>query len=370
MTNEERWDLLLGRAKQSKSKSTNNSETENQEKSAYNEFKEYLNDFFDEEKNSSINLRGVNERYVNLYNEIPDSIEEELRQIIKDELIDKMGVMAFDEDPDLLDDIKPTASLISILLDRIDDFSLRTKDKILDFIQKFVDQINLLFADEIISRFSHMKDRRHGQNKRMVNLDLKSTIKNNLGTYNRNKKKLFPDRFYFHDNVVKSEASKKHIFIVLDISGSMSESIVYTSIIASILSKVRSLKTKFFVFNDEVKDVSHLTDNAVELVTFIQAGGGTNIEKCLTFVSEEITYPEQSYLFLISDLCDNSSFVTTLKNLKNKEVKTLVLNGIWNSDNVAFDRINKVKVEMLDIKVCSPSIDDIPSIMEDFIKGA
>lgn len=78
----------------------------------------------------------------------------------------------------------------------------------------------------------------------------------------------------------------------MDQSGSMADSIIYSSVVGSILASMPALKTHVVAFDTEVVDLSEQCANdPVEMLFGIQLGGGTDINKSVAYCQKLITEP-------------------------------------------------------------------------------
>ncbi len=92
-----------------------------------------------------------------------------------------------------------------------------------------------------------------------------------------------------------------HVWWLVDVSGSMSPSVVYSAMMAAILSGLPALSLHFAVFSTRVIDLSESAADPLALLLDIEIGGGTHIAKALRYARERIASPRQSLLLCVSD---------------------------------------------------------------------
>ncbi len=68
-----------------------------------------------------------------------------------------------------------------------------------------------------------------------------------------------------------------HLTFVVDVSGSMSASVVYSALVAAIFDALPALSVRFLTFSTEVIDLSEQVEDPLSLLLDVQIGGGTNI---------------------------------------------------------------------------------------------
>jgi hypothetical protein len=132
---------------------------------------------------------------------------------------------------------------------------------------------------------------------------------------------LMPERLYF------KQKSRRHmdwnIVLVVDVSGSMEPSVIYSSMMAAILSAVPWISVKFLAFSTEVIDLSEHVDDPLALLLEVNVGGGTHIAKALRFARSLVAVPQRTIVIVVSDFEEGFSVDGLLG-----EVRTLVEAGV------------------------------------------
>ncbi|QED26684.1 VWA domain-containing protein [Microvenator marinus] len=133
-------------------------------------------------------------------------------------------------------------------------------------------------------------------------IDFKRTIGANLDRARRDEDgvaRIVPDKIYFKTRAKRS--LDWHISIVVDVSGSMEPSVIYSALMASILQGLPSVSLSFIAFNTQVIDLSHLVDDPLSLLLEVEVGGGTHIAKALKYARERVKVPNRTILALVTD---------------------------------------------------------------------
>ncbi|HBJ38267.1 MAG TPA: hypothetical protein DDZ51_26640 [Planctomycetaceae bacterium] len=113
-----------------------------------------------------------------------------------------------------------------------------------------------------------------------------------------------------------------HLTFVVDVSGSMTTSVVYSALCAAIFSELPALSVRFFAFSTEVLDLSdHVTD-PLALLLEVQVGGGTHIGLGLRAARAKLKVPSRSIVVLVSDFEEGVSVGEMLA-----EVRALAQSG-------------------------------------------
>src|SRR6185369_493263 len=178
-------------------------------------------------------------------------------------------------------------------------------------------------------------------------------------------------RFYFWANQRKRH--EYDVAILVDQSGSMAESVVYSSIMAAIFASIDVLRTRLLFFDTEIVDVTPLLDDPVDVLFTTQLGGGTDINRAVAYAQEHfIERPEKTLLLLISDLCeggDEASLVGRMRQLVDSRVKVVCLLALSDGGRPSYDHAMAEKLGAMGIPCfgCTPRL--LPAVIERVMKG-
>ena len=133
-------------------------------------------------------------------------------------------------------------------------------------------------------------------------LDLPRTVRANLHTARLNevgKHQLVPDRLIFRGQSKRS--MDWHVIFVVDVSGSMEPSVIYSAMMAAILSGLPAISVQFLAFSTEVIDFTERVADPLAMLLEVQVGGGTHIAKGLRAARERLKVPARSIVLTVSD---------------------------------------------------------------------
>ncbi len=132
-------------------------------------------------------------------------------------------------------------------------------------------------------------------------LDLARTIRRNLATayVEDGAFRVAPSEFTFRARVKKSLDWR--VVLVVDVSGSMEESVLHSAMMAAILGSLPAVSTHFLAVNDRVTDLSSHAADPLELLLSVSIGGGTRLARGLRFARTLLTVPARSIVVLVSD---------------------------------------------------------------------
>ena len=203
----------------------------------------------------------------------------DLVKLVQGDAVERCGLKELLFEPELLDAAEPSVDLGSMLLLLKDQVPQQSKESARRFIQRIVEEIQRRLADDLRrSVTAACKRTEHTPIPSASGLDFKKTIRHGLKNYDAAKKRILPEKYYFFAKQ-QNNAAKYHIILDIDQSGSMGESVLYASVMSSILASLRTVKTNVVAFTTEVVDLSDKTEDPVELLFGFQLGGGTDINK-------------------------------------------------------------------------------------------
>ena len=139
-------------------------------------------------------------------------------------------------------------------------------------------------------------------------LDLRRTIMANLHTASKNeagKTQLVPEDFFFKTPARRS--MDWHIIYVVDVSGSMEPSVIYSALTAAIFSGLPALSVSFLAFSTSVIDFTGAVEDPLQMLMEVQVGGGTFIAKGLQAAREKLKVPSRTIVLLITDFVEGGS---------------------------------------------------------------
>lgn len=191
----------------------------------------------------------------------------ELVKIIQGDAMTRCGLKQLIFEPELLENLEPDVNLASTILMLKDQIPKRSKESVREFIKKIVEEINRLLEQDIRRAVTAaVNKRKHSPIPSAAALDYKMTIQRNLKHYNQELKTIVPEHFYFFDRTSTTAANKWNVILDIDQSGSMGESVIYSSIISCILASMSSISTRIVAFDTNIVDLTEKSDDPVDLL--------------------------------------------------------------------------------------------------------
>jgi Mg-chelatase subunit ChlD len=103
------------------------------------------------------------------------------------------------------------------------------------------------------------------------------------------------------------------VILCLDQSGSMATSVVYAGVFGAVLASLPALRTRVVAFDTAVVDLTDDLHDPVDLLFGVQLGGGTDINRALSYCQGLVRRPQETILVLISDLYEGGNREEMLK---------------------------------------------------------
>lgn len=299
--------------------------------------------------------------------------DKELVTVIQGDAMSRCGLKQLIFEPELLENLEPDVSLASTILLLKDQIPKRSKESVRVFIKKIVEEINKLLEQDIRRAVTAaVNRRRHSPIPSAAALDYKTTISRNLKHYNPSLKTIVPEHFYFFDRTSTTAANKWKVILDIDQSGSMGESVIYSSIMSCILASMSSLSTHIVAFDTNVVDLTEKSDDPVDLLFGFQLGGGTDIDKSVAYCRQFVENPAKTLFFLITDLEEGgnrAALLRRLEEMKSDGVTVITLLALADGGRPYYDAQMAKRVSDLGIPcfACSPQL--LPQLLERAFKG-
>jgi len=131
-------------------------------------------------------------------------------------------------------------------------------------------------------------------------IDWNRTIRANLRHYQKELGTVIPETRIGHGR--QRRPNLRDIVLCIDQSGSMANSVVYSSICGAVLASLPAVRTRLVVFDTAVVDLTDQLADPVDVLFSVKVGGGTDINRAVGYCEGLIERPEDTILVLVSDL--------------------------------------------------------------------
>lgn len=299
--------------------------------------------------------------------------DQDLVKVIQADAMNRCGLKQLLFEPELLENLEPDVNLASTLLLLKDQIPQRSKESVRRFIARIVEEINRLLEQDIRrSVTAAVNKRRHSPIPSAQALDYKTTISRNLKHYDPQLGTIVPEHFYFFDRTSRTAANKWTVILDIDQSGSMGESVIYSSVISCILASMSSLSTRIVAFDTGIVDLTEKSGDPVDLLFGFQLGGGTDINQSVAYCRQFIENPSQTLFFLISDLVEGgnrASLIRRMGEMKESGVTVVCLLALADGGRPYYDSQMAGRIAEFGIPCFACSPQKLPQLLEMALKG-
>lgn len=292
--------------------------------------------------------------------------------LVQKDAIERKGLTQLLFEPETLPFLEKNVELVATLLSAKGLIPDQARETARQIVREVVEDVRKkLEAEMRTAIIGAVRRDRTSPLKVLRNIDWRRTVRSNLKGWDEKNRRLVPDRFYFWQN-----QRKRHewdVAILVDQSGSMAESVVYSSVMAAIFASIDVLRTRLLFFDTEVVDVTPLLVDPVDVLFTAQLGGGTDINRAVAYAQQNfVERPDKTLFILISDLCeggDRRELVTRMRQLAESKVKVVCLLALSDGGKPSYDHEIAHQLSDLGIKSfgCTPKL--LPVVIERLMKG-
>jgi hypothetical protein len=210
--------------------------------------------------------------------------------------------------------------------------------------------------------------------RRSRRLDFARTLNANLNTaYRRDDGRiaLAPRRMVFRTPARRH--MDWHLIFVIDVSGSMEASVIYSALVAAIFSALPAIDVRFFAFSTQVIDLSRCVDDPLSLLMEVQVGGGTHIGLGLRAARDAIKNPSRTLVVLVTDFEEGVSLpemLAEIRMLADSGAKLLGLAALDDDAKPRYHPGNAAAVVSAGMAVAAVSPERLAQWVGDQIRGA
>jgi Mg-chelatase subunit ChlD len=287
------------------------------------------------------------------------------------EAIDRKGLRGLVMEPEVLKTLEKDVGLLATILTFQAYMPDQTKETARQVVREIVNDLRQRLESQVRQAvLGALQRSEHSPMKSARNLDVRRTVRDALQHYQPELGTVVPERVYFFAN--EQRFHEWRIVIVVDQSGSMSESIVYASIFAAVFASLPALDTRLIFFDTNVVDVSEHLADPVDVLFSTQLGGGTDINRAVRYAASLISEPEKTIFVLISDLFEGGvaeGLLQQLAALKESHVKAMCVLALNDAGRASYDHDLARQVAALDIPAFAATPNKLVDAVERAIKG-
>ncbi|GAA2426641.1 hypothetical protein GCM10010433_28260 [Streptomyces pulveraceus] len=218
---------------------------------------------------------------------------------IEADLVKRMRLREVLADPGLAAQLTPSMSLIEQLLRDKDNLSGVALANAKDLIRRFVDEVAEVLRTQVEKATVGALDRSVPPKRVFRNLDLDRTIWKNLTNWSPEEERLYVDRLYYRHTVRRT--TPQRLIVVVDQSGSMVDSMVNCTILASIFAGLPKVDVHLIAYDTQALDLTPWVHDPFETLLRTNLGGGTDGTVAMALAQPKIAEPRNTVVVWISD---------------------------------------------------------------------
>ncbi|MDQ0789289.1 VWA domain-containing protein [Streptomyces sp. B3I8] len=218
---------------------------------------------------------------------------------VEADLVKRMRLREVLADPALASRLTPSMSLIEQLLRDKNNLSGVALANAKSLIRRFVDEVAEVLRTQVEKTTVGALDRSVPPKRVYRNLDLDRTIWKNLTNWDPEEERLYVDRLYYRHTARKT--TPQRLIVVVDQSGSMVDSMVNCTILASIFAGLPKVDVHLIAYDTQALDLTPWVHDPFETLLRTNLGGGTDGTVAMALAQPKIAEPRNTVVVWISD---------------------------------------------------------------------
>jgi Mg-chelatase subunit ChlD len=292
-------------------------------------------------------------------NEVRELFPKETCTRITKHALDRYGMTELVQDPATLAALEPSTELLGAVLALKGRMGGAVLAEARRLIARVIEEVKKKLEQEIKNALAGRLNRfRHSRHKVARNFDARDTIRRNLKHWDPERRKLVVEDPRFFNRV------KRHlpweVILCIDQSGSMTNSVIHSAVMAGILAGLPAVRVRLVVFDTAVVDLSEHVSDPVEVLMSVQLGGGTNIGQAVRYCEQLVSQPRRTVLVLVTDFCEGADprvLIATCKRLRESGVRLLGLAALDAEANAWYDEqlAGRLAADGMEIAALTPT---------------
>jgi Mg-chelatase subunit ChlD len=285
-------------------------------------------------------------------------------RVMQQDALERLNLRQMLLEPEMLAAVEPDVHLAATLLSLNRVMPTRSRETARQVVRRVVEDLERRLAAPTrqavlgsLNRAARNRRPRHNE------MDWPRTIRANLKHYQPAYRTVIPA---VRVGYGRRRSAQRDVILCVDQSGSMAASVVYAGVFGAVLASLPALRTRVVVFDTAVVDLTEDQHDPVELLFGTQLGGGTDINQALAYCQGLVGRPQDTLLFLISDLFEGGSREAMLKRaaaLAGAGVRVVVLLALSDDGAPSFDHEAAARLAALDIPAFACTPDRFPGLM-------
>lgn len=229
-----------------------------------------------------------------------DLFPQSVFETLQDHALTRYELTDLLKDPKMLETLEPDQNLLKVLLSVHSRSDPAMRDTLRAVAQKVIDDLTKRLRAEVERAFSGRRNRFARSNlPSAANFDWRATLRENLHRYDPEHGRIIAERLRFNSRTRRKLPWR--VVLCVDQSGSMTDSIIHSAVMAAILAGLPGVDVKMVLFDTSIVDVSDRLTDPIDTLLSIQLGGGTYIGRAVSYAEGLIDNPSRTVFALITD---------------------------------------------------------------------
>ncbi|MFI6322505.1 VWA domain-containing protein [Nonomuraea sp. NPDC050556] len=287
-------------------------------------------------------------------------------QVMQQDAIERLDLTRLLLEPEMLEAVEPDVHLVGTLLALNRVMPDKARESARAVVRTVVSELERRLVHKTRSAVTGALDRsaRTHRPRNAADIDWDRTIRGNLKHYLPERKTVVPVRLTGFAR--RQRAVHREVVLCVDQSGSMAESVVYASVFGAALGGLRALRMSLVVFDTAVVDLTGVLHDPVEVLFGTQLGGGTDINRALTYAQGLIGRPRDAVVVLISDLYEGGvreEMLRRVAEMRQAGVQVVVLLALSDEGAPVYDHDNAAALAAMGVPAFACTPDAFPDLM-------
>lgn len=262
--------------------------------------------------------------------------------------------------PEMLESVQPDVHLVSTLMSLNGVIPPETRETARLVVRKVVEELLKKLEEPMRSAVTGALNRAvRNRRPRASEIDWNRTIRANLRHWQEEYHSLVPETLIGFGR--KAHRPQREVILCIDQSGSMADSIVYSSIFGAVMASLPAVRTHLVVFDTSVVDLTEEMRDPVDILFGVQLGGGTDINRAVGYCQSLVTDPRNTIMVLISDLYEGGvekNLLQRANELVQSGVQFITLLALSNEGSPFYDKALAGRLSALGVPcfACTPDI--------------
>jgi Mg-chelatase subunit ChlD len=286
-------------------------------------------------------------------------------RIMQADAMERLGLTELLLEPELLENVQPDVSMVSTLINLRGVIPERSRETARAVVRAVTDDLEQRLRSRTVQAVSGALNRSaRTRRPKLRDVDWNRTIAANLKHYLPEHKTVVPERLVGFAR--RQSQVEREIILCIDQSGSMAESVVYSSVFGAVLASLRSVETRLVVFDTSVVDLTDDLEDPVDVLFGVQLGGGTDINQALAYCQGLIERPTDTILVLISDLYEGGiaeEMLRRARSIVGSGTTMLALLALSDSGRPSYDASHAAALAEIGVPAFACTPDQFPDLM-------